>query len=78
VGLSAEQKGKVYKVQEEYNAKVDELEKQIDKLEVERKQKLFEILTDGQKDQLRKIYLDKLGVDPFAPPKKQIEPKKNQ
>jgi hypothetical protein len=76
LGLSAEQKIKVYKIQADYDDKITPLKKQIEKLEADEKQEMFKVLTDNQKDQLRKIYLDKLGVDPFAPPKKELDTKK--
>jgi hypothetical protein len=75
--LSGEQKVKLGKIQKEYGTKIEELKKQLKKLESEEKQKQMELLTDGQKDQLRKIYLDKLGIDPFAPAPKDPETKKD-
>lgn len=76
LGLSADQKDKAYKIQADYDGKINALKKQIAKLEADEKQDLFKLLTDNQKDQLRKIYLDKIGVDPFAPPKKELDTKK--
>lgn len=75
--LSADQKDKIQKVQIDYNAKIDQLKKEVKKLESEEKQEMFKFLTDSQKEELRKIYVDKSGIDPFSPPKKDVEPKKD-
>jgi hypothetical protein len=55
LGLSAEQKDKVYKTRAEYKAKIDALRKQIDQLAEEEKVELSKILTDEQRAQLRKL-----------------------
>lgn len=77
LGLSAEQKEKMYKVQAEYGGKIDQLKKQLKKLETDQKHDLAQILTDTQKDQLRKILADKSGLE-TNPPKDKTDPKKDK
>jgi hypothetical protein len=74
--LSAEQKDKIQKVQIDYGTKIDQLKKQLEKMEKEERQEMFKFLSDNQKEELRKIYKEKTGIDPFAPPSKD-DPKKD-
>ncbi len=63
LGLSAEQKTKVYNIQTDYKAKIDALAKQIDDLKKKEKSELEAVLTDGQKTRLREILLEKAPAE---------------
>lgn len=63
LGLSDEQKQKVYKVQGEYNDKIATLEKQVKELKATEKAEMEKVLTDAQKALLKEIILKKAGVD---------------
>ncbi len=64
LGLSLEQKKKIYQLQEDYFNKIASLEKQIADLKKEERVKSFEVLTSAQKENLRKILLKKGGALP--------------
>lgn len=55
LGIGASQKQNIYKVQAEYNSKIDELEKQIEKLKVERDAAMRGELTEIQQRKLDEI-----------------------
>lgn len=55
LGLTDEQTQKVYKIQGEYDAKIDALEAQIRKLKQDEKGDLMKVLTDAQKARLKEI-----------------------
>ena len=55
VGLSGEQREKIYTVQNEYGGKIDELEKQIADLTAKRDSEVEAVLTDAQKKQLAEL-----------------------
>jgi len=55
LGVGEEQRKKLYAVDSEYEAKIEELEKQIAKLEAERDAKLEALLTPGQKLRLKEL-----------------------
>lgn len=54
LNLSAEQKEKVYRVQMEYKAKMADLQSALKKLQAQQRQDEVAVLTEAQKDQLRK------------------------
>jgi hypothetical protein len=55
LGLSEDQVQKVYKVQADYDAKINALEQQIKKLKQDEKGDLMKVLTDAQKARLKEI-----------------------
>lgn len=55
LGLSDEQKEKMYGIQDEYEVKLEALRQQIIQLEGERDQKLEAMLTPGQKLRLKEL-----------------------
>jgi Spy/CpxP family protein refolding chaperone len=57
LGLAEDQKQKIYKIQNDYRVKMDELQKKIDKLDEEMKAERLKVLTAEQKDRLKKILL---------------------
>jgi hypothetical protein len=59
LGLSAEQKAKVYDVLTQYAKKIDALEEQLAQLKAERDRAAVAVLTEQQ----RKMYLELLGID---------------
>jgi len=59
LGLTDEQKQKVYKIQADYRDKIADLEKQIKDLEDKRKADMEKVLTDEQKKRLREILTGK-------------------
>jgi hypothetical protein len=60
LGLSDEQKQKVYKVQADYGDKIAALEKQIKDLKAQEKTEMEKVLTDAQKARLKEILLGKV------------------
>ena len=71
LGLSDEQKQKVYSVRAEYRTKIDELKSQIRDLEKKEKSDLEKLLTDAQKARLREIVAEKIpGAAPAKDDKK--------
>src|SRR5262245_26974076 len=62
IGLTADQKKKVYAVRNSYGPKIDDLKKQIEHLREEEYQEMYKVLNDDQKAALKKI-ADK-GGDP--------------
>jgi hypothetical protein len=63
LGLSDEQKQKIYKIQAEYDAKVEALEAQIKKLREEERTQIFAVLTPQQKE----LYLKLRGIPEAKP-----------
>ena len=55
LGLSDDQKQKVYKVQAGYKAKIDDLEKKIKDLKAEEQEERLKVLTEDQRKKLREI-----------------------
>jgi hypothetical protein len=76
LGLSADQKKKILQVQADYAAKIQALQNQIDKLVEERKKARFDLLTEDQKEHLRKIIAEKAGAVEKATEKKSSTDKK--
>jgi TolA-binding protein len=72
LGLSDEQKDKIYAIEGEYKGQIDVLEKQIKELRHKEKLAMDEVLTDAQKARLKEILLDKAGLGEKIPenPKK--------
>lgn len=64
IGLSDEQKNKIYSVQSSYRAKVQELESKIKELRAQEKAELEAVLTDSQKTRLRELLLEKAPAQP--------------
>jgi hypothetical protein len=54
IGLSKEQKTKIYAIQGDYKMKIADLEKQLKDLKAEERRKMVAVLTEEQKDTLRK------------------------
>jgi len=79
LGLSDEQKKKASAIVAEYNDKIDALKRDIRKLEDEEKRELSKILTDPQREELRKIYASKAEPPPEAKtPKDATNPKEQK
>jgi Spy/CpxP family protein refolding chaperone len=55
LGLTDEQKKKIYAIEDEYNPKVAALKKQIEELQTEEKAKKYAVLNDEQKKRLKEI-----------------------
>lgn len=55
LGLSADQKQDIYRIQAKYNAEIDSLKAKIDKLKEEEKAAMEKVLTDEQKKKLKEI-----------------------
>ena len=55
LGLSDEQRQSIYKVQNEYSDKIDDLQKKIDEMKAERNAKYLKLLTKAQRDRLEEI-----------------------
>lgn len=63
LGLSDEQKQKVYKVQNDYDQKMATLEKQLKDLKAQEKSEMEKVLTEAQKARLREILLGKVPAE---------------
>ena len=63
LGLSDEQKQKVYKVQADYVDQINKLEAQVKDLKAKEKTEMEKVLTDAQKARLKEIILGKLGEE---------------
>jgi Spy/CpxP family protein refolding chaperone len=63
LGLTDEQKQKVYEAQGEYREKIAELEKQIKDLRKQERTAMEKVLTDAQKARLKEILLEKAPSD---------------
>jgi Spy/CpxP family protein refolding chaperone len=68
LGLSEEQRQKIYATQNKYQVQIDQLSQQIQELRKHRQSELEKILTDEQKARLRKILADR-GPKESTPPK---------
>lgn len=55
ISLSDEQKQRIYKIQNEYSDRIDELEKKIEDLKAERNSKYMKELTKAQKERLDEL-----------------------
>jgi len=55
LGLSEEQRQTIYKIQNEYSDKIDDLQKKIDDMKAERNAKYLKALTKAQRDRLEEI-----------------------
>jgi TolA-binding protein len=55
ISLSDEQKQKIYKIQNEYSDRIDELEKKIEEMKAERNGKYMKELTKAQKERLDEL-----------------------
>lgn len=64
LGLSDEQKQKVYEVQNKFKAKIDDLEKQIQQAKDQQRKEELAVLTDAQKKKLKAMLSEKIGEKP--------------
>ncbi|MBX7103102.1 MAG: hypothetical protein K1X57_03425 [Gemmataceae bacterium] len=70
LGLSDEQKQKIYEIQSKHKAKIDDLEKQIKEAREKMVKEETEVLTAAQKARLKEMFAEKLGEKPEAEKKK--------
>jgi hypothetical protein len=63
LGLSDEQKQKVYTIQTQYKEKIEALEKQLGDLKKKQMDEMSKVLTAAQKARLREIVSEKVGAD---------------
>jgi hypothetical protein len=63
LGLSDEQKQKIYKVQGEYKDKIADLKKQLADLQAKENEELYKILTDDQKKRLKDLLTGKVPAE---------------
>jgi Spy/CpxP family protein refolding chaperone len=64
LGLSDEQKQKVYEIQAKYKAKIEDLEKQIKEAKDHQRKDELAVLTDAQKKKLKDMLAEKVGEKP--------------
>jgi Spy/CpxP family protein refolding chaperone len=70
LGLSDEQKTKVYSIQAEYKTQIADLQKQIDALKKKEREALNGVLTDAQRARLKEILAEIVpGAKPDSKPK---------
>lgn len=76
LGLSEEQRKKVSAIMASYKVKIDALKAEISKLEEEEKKELNKVLTEQQRDELRKIIANRaLSETPAAEKKSKDDDK---
>lgn len=63
LGLTEEQKQQIYRIQNDFDAKIAALEAQIKKLKAEEKQAIEKVLTEAQRARLREILKEKGIID---------------
>jgi hypothetical protein len=73
LGLSDAQKKQAYSTLANYKSKIDQLKDQIEQLQKQEKTDLLKILTDDQRDQLRRMIEDKVLPKDAAPKDKDKE-----
>ena len=79
LGLTDEQKKKVYALEDEYAPKINDLKKQIEKLQMEERSKKYAVLSDEQKKRLKEILESKSGIpEEKKPEEKKPEDKKEE
>ncbi|VAX41208.1 hypothetical protein MNBD_PLANCTO02-336 [hydrothermal vent metagenome] len=61
IGISAEQKGNIYKIQEKYHSKIDDLKKQLAALKKKEMSEIETTLSANQKSALKKLRSKKRG-----------------
>lgn len=61
LGLSDEQKKKIYAIQDEYGDKINDLTKQLEALRKKQREEMAAVLTDEQRQELKKILSEKAG-----------------
>ncbi len=70
LGLSEEQKQKIYKLQADYDAKIADLDKQMKQLKAQEKVDLEKVLSPEQKQKLKDILSGKLPGEEKKPDEK--------
>ncbi|GIX03861.1 MAG: hypothetical protein KatS3mg113_0867 [Planctomycetaceae bacterium] len=55
LGLSNEQRQKIYSIQSKYNEQIEELTRQVDALKKKRDEEIENVLTAAQKEQLKQL-----------------------
>jgi Spy/CpxP family protein refolding chaperone len=79
LGLSDEQKKKIYAIEDEYNPKIAALQKQIDDLKNDEKAKKYAVLTEDQKKHLKELRDAKDGgAEEKKPDPKKDDTKKDE
>jgi hypothetical protein len=76
LGLSDDQKKKVHAIQDEYGDKIAALAKQLEELKNKQREETYAVLTDDQKEQLKKILTEKVGAPSKSPDNKKPDDKK--
>jgi Spy/CpxP family protein refolding chaperone len=75
LGLTDDQKQKVYTIRGNYAAKIGALKAQLEQLQKQEAAELRAILTNEQKTALERIYAEKAGGGKDTPKEKKPEPK---
>jgi Spy/CpxP family protein refolding chaperone len=70
LGLSADQRTQLYKVESEYQQKIEPLQQQIEKLRQQQRSDMLKVLTDAQRTRLREILASKAGLEAAGDDKK--------
>ena len=73
LGLSDEQRKRVASIQTEYKVKIDALKAEISKLEEDERRQLGKILTDAQREELKKIIASQALSDTPSEPSRSKE-----
>src|SRR5262245_45183939 len=68
LGLTEEQKQKIYTVRADYRTKIDALQQQIKDLQRKEMTDMQKVLTDAQKARLRELATEKVPTDGTKPP----------
>jgi len=78
LGLSDEQKSKIYSIRADYKGKIEALEAQVKQLKEQEGSELAKILTQPQKDRLKEIVAAKSLVEPDKKDEKKEEKKEDK
>jgi Spy/CpxP family protein refolding chaperone len=68
LGLSDEQKQQIYTIQSEFRTKIDDLRRQIRRLEKEERTGMEKVLTDAQRARLRELIKERIGGNDLTSP----------
>jgi hypothetical protein len=71
--VNEKQRKEIYKIQEEYQPKIEALKKQLDALKKERDEKISAVLTEEQRKRLKQAAAKRKSKSKDAPPAKPVE-----
>lgn len=76
LGLSDEQRQKIYSIRSEYRGKIDDLQEKLTQLRKQENAEMLKVLTESQRSHLREILASKAGGEPTGDDKSKDKDKK--